>query len=266
LKVLNNIALAPNEPEILKVVIIDDEARARRILKSHLKENCPEVEVVDEAEDVLTGIKSIQTHHPDLIFLDIEMPGYTGFQLLEFFDDPKFNVIITTAFDHYAVQAFQFSAIDYLLKPIDEAQLKESITKAFSLRSDTKIKERFEALNSNLEKGTLQKIALPLSKGLQFVSVKDIIYLEAEGAYTSIFLKNDSKILVSKKIKDFELMLNSPNSTFFRTHRSFIINLSHIKRYVKSEGGHIKMDNDALIQISREKKEEFDTKIEKFKI
>lgn len=246
---------------MLSCVIIDDEGKARRILEAMLKEHCPEVQVIAAAEDVPSGVKIIQKHNPDLVFLDIEMPGYTGFQLLEFFDQPTFEVIFTTAYSEYALQAFQVSAVDYLLKPIQIEQLKQAVDKAIRMHGNSQVIERLTALRENVEENTLQKIALPVSEGLRFVPLKDILYLKADGSYTHIFLVDGTRILISKKIKEFENTL-APRNNFFRTHRSYIINLGRIKNYIRQDGGYIVMENGDEVDLSRERKDEFQQLIE----
>ncbi len=250
---------------MLNCVIIDDEGKARRILEAMLKEHCPELQVVATAEDVPSGVKIIQKHNPDIIFLDIEMPGYTGFQLLEFFENPGFEVIFTTAYSEYALQAFQVSAVDYLLKPIQINQLKIAVEKAIRMHSNSQVIERLAALKENIEEKTLQKIALPVSDGLRFVPLKDILYLKADGSYTNIFLTDGNRILISKKIKEFENIL-SPKNNFYRTHRSYIVNLARIKNYIRQDGGYIVMENGEEVDLSRERKDEFQLLIEHNKI
>lgn len=241
---------------MLKALIIDDEAKARRILLELLKEYCPQVEVVGEADDVPNAVKAIHKHQPNLVFLDIEMPGYTGFQLLDFFDNVSFEIIFTTAYREYAIQAFQVSAIDYLLKPIQIELLIKAIEKVESqLSSAPQINERIDALKSNLSQEHITRIALPVAEGLLFVEVEEIVYLNAEGAYTQIFLDGGKKVLVSKKIKSFEKVLDHPS--FFRTHRSYLINLNRVKQYVKQDGGYIVMDNNDSVNLARERKEDF---------
>lgn len=244
------------EETTYKAVIIDDEAKARRIMQALIESECPELTVVDTAEDVLSGVKSIQKHKPDIVFLDIEMPGYTGFQLLEFFEDIDFEVIFATAYSEFALQAFQVSAVDYLLKPIQIEQLKVAVDKAIKLRGHSHIKEKIAALRENMEQNSIKKIAVSVSNGLRFIPLSDILYLEADGSYTHIFLADGAKLLITKKIKEFEGTLN-PENNFFRTHRSFIVNLSKIKTYVKQEGGHIEMESGAIVQLARERKDDF---------
>ncbi len=246
-------------------IIIDDEAKARRIMETLITDHCPEVKVLESADDVLSGIKAINKHKPDIVFLDIEMPGYTGFQLLDFFDEINFAVIFTTAYSEYALQAFQVSAVDYLLKPIQIDQLHSAIEKVSRLKGTTQNREKIHTLKENLEDHHIKKIALSTSQGLIFVPVNQIIYLEADGSYTHIFLTDGSKLLISKKIKEFENILTQDNH-FFRTHRSFIVNLSFIKQYIKQDGGHLIMENGAIVHISRERKDDFNKIISDLKI
>jgi two-component system LytT family response regulator len=239
---------------MLKALIVDDEAKARRILEELLKEYCPDIQVVSTADDVPSAVKAIQKFQPDLVFLDIEMPQYTGFQLFDFIADLNFEVIFTTAYREYALQAFEVSAIDYLLKPIQIERLIGAVEKVRKQRLQ-QINERIQTLKSNLEQDFIQKIALPVAEGLLFVELADIIYLAAEGAYTQIYLTSGKKILVSKNIKSFEESLVHPH--FFRVHRSYIINLNRVKQYLRQEGGIIIMDNGAEVDVSKERKEDF---------
>jgi two-component system LytT family response regulator len=266
--ILENELLICSEQHMNKIftaVIIDDEAKARRIMEVLLTENCPNVKVVAAAEDVLSGIKAINNHKPDIVFLDIEMPGYTGFQLLDFFDEITFDVIFATAYSEYAVQAFKVSAVDYLLKPIQIDQLQLAVDKVIKLNGHTQTKEKLVTLKENIESRVIKKIALPMAQGLVFIATSDIIYLEADGSYTNIFMADGTKFLISKKIKEFENNLN-PSNGFFRVHRSYLINITRIKQYVKQDGGHIEMENGAIVHLSRERKDEFNQLIVAYKI
>lgn len=174
-------------------------------------------------------------------------------------------MIFATAYSEYALQAFQVSAVDYLLKPIQIDQLQAAVDKAIRLANNAQTKERLGVLKENMESKSIKKIALPMSHGLTFVPLTEILYLEADGSYTHVFLKDGNKFLISKKIKDFEQTLN-PDNRFFRTHRSFIVNLNYIRQYVKQDGGHLVMENNAIIQIARDRKEEFNAIINQDKI
>ena len=247
---------------MLTALIIDDEPKARRILEELLKEYCPnDIIVVASAEDVPSGVKAIAQFQPDIVFLDIEMPNYTGFQLFDFIADINFETIFTTAYQEYAIQAFKVSAIDYLLKPIQIDGLIASVEKVKKEKAEknpqynNQSANKIAALQSNLNNKN-QKIALPVSEGLLFVDINDIMYLSAEGAYTEIFIKEKKeKLLVSKNIKVFEELFIQP--CFFRAHRSYIINLNCVSQYIKQDGGYIVMENGAQVSLSKDKKEEF---------
>lgn len=245
---------------MIRAIVIDDEAKARRMMEALLKEYCPDVEVVAIAEDVPSGVLAINKHKPDVLFLDVEMPGYTGFQLLDFFNEVNFEIIFTTAHSDYALQAFQVSAIDFLLKPIQISELIKSVEKLKRLQGLQR--ERFDTLKENFKDHAIKKLALPVSEGLIFVDVDDILYLEADGAYTTFHLSNGKRVMVSKKIKEYEGALNI-NNHFFRAHRSYIVNLKRIKQYIKQEGGYILMDNESQIPLARERKDEFTELIQK---
>lgn len=242
----------------MNVIIIDDENKARRVLKALLEEYCPTVNIVAMAANVPEGVKAINTHQPDLIFLDIEMPQYNGFQLLEFFEKGDFGIIFTTAYSEYAIQAFRISAIDYLLKPIQINQLIDAVEKASQLTTQGN-KQRVEQLatlktNLSSQNGTLGRIALPISNGLHFADMEDILYLEADSSYTYVYLNNESKkLVISKLLKDLEKLL--PEKTFIRIHRKYLINVAYIKQYLKSDGGYVVMTNGEQLTISRHKRD-----------
>lgn len=239
---------------MFKAIIIDDEPRARKVLSTLLAENCPEVEILGTAGDVPEGVKSINKLQPDVVFLDIEMPGYSGFELLDFFQEVTFQIIFTTAYSEYALQAFEVSAIDYLLKPIQIDKLISAVEKAKQQISYSQTAEKLEALKSNLSaEGQIKKIALPVANGLLFVETLDIIYLKAEGSYTQIHLVNGPKLLVSKKLKEFEQLLQNPS--FFKSHRSFLINLDHVQQYVRQDGGYIVMKNQDVVSIAKDRRD-----------
>jgi two-component system, LytTR family, response regulator len=240
---------------MLKAIIVDDEAKARRILESFIKEYCSTIQICALAEDVPTAVKAIKKFEPDLVFLDIEMPGYNGFQLLEFFDDVNFEIIFVTAYSEFAIKAFQVSAIDYLLKPLQIEQLIHAVEKVEKLKGNSLIKQKLEALQTNLKENKIQKIAVPVSNGTLFVDVKDITHLKAEGSYVNIFLKDGNKILVSKNIKDYEDVLTVTEG-FFRCHRSFLVNKQFIK-VISPDNSAATMLNTHCVQISRERKNDF---------
>lgn len=239
----------------LKVVIIDDEAKARRIMRMILDEYCDDITILAEVENVAEGVKAIQRYKPDLIFLDIDMPGYNGFQLLEFFDTIDFDIIFATAYSEYAIKAFQVAAVDYLLKPIQIDHVIAAIDKVRRYRNGSFIQQRVETLKTNMSEREVKRIALPLLDSNIFIAVKDVICLKAEGSYVLFYMNNGDKHLISKNIKDYETHL-SPDLGFYRTHRSFLVNVNHIKK-VNIDGG-LLMTNDVQALVARERKTDFE--------
>jgi two-component system LytT family response regulator len=245
---------------MLTTIIIDDEVAARNVLKEMIETLNLPITILAMTEDVPSGVKAINKYNPDFIFLDVEMPVYNGFQLLDFFDKINFDIIFATAYSEYAVKAFQVSAVDYLVKPVQLDYLKTAIERVIQNRNFPK--ERYEVLKKNNAANELHRLALPITNGLLFVELNDILYIKAEGSYSYFHFSDGRKVLVSKKIKEFESLL-IPTGHFFRSHRTYIINLNKIKQYVKSDGGYILMNNGEHIAISRDLKEDFLNKIQK---
>ncbi len=242
---------------MLKAIIIDDETNSRNSLRQKLINYCPQVNVIEECENGEEGIKSIQLHQPDIIFLDVEMPRMNGFTMLQQLQQHNFEIIFITAYDHYAIKAIKFSALDYLVKPVEIDDLKTAVEKAENKRKHTTTNASLETLLLNLvnkERGQ-QRIAIPSMEGLQFVETGNIFYLEALSNYTNFHLANNKKITVAKTLKDFEELL--PAGTFIRIHHSYIININCIEKYIKGEGGQVVMKNGAVLDVARRKKEEF---------
>jgi two-component system LytT family response regulator len=235
----------------MKAIIIDDEKRARISLQLLLDEYCPTVEVVAECENLSEGVKSIRKHKPDLVLLDIEMPGHSGLELLDFFDEKEvnFSIIFTTAYNEYALQAFKFSAIDYLLKPINPEQLVEAITR---LEKQNQKLESFKILKENLNQDSLTKIAVPSGNSLIFIDVSKILYIKGDGSYSEVFCTNNTKSLVSRNLKNFEDIL-CVNKNFKRVHKSYIVNFEHVEAYDKSNGGSLELDSGIHIPVSPDK-------------
>lgn len=242
----------------MKAIIIDDERKARSVLKILIEENCPKITEIFEAQDLLSGVELIKQEQPNIVFLDIEMPEHSGLEILNFIEKEDFNleIIFTTAYSEYAIQAFQLAAIDYLLKPARPTQVKEAVDKAIKLIGSSQINMRLDELKKSLASSNFNKIGLPFSDGIKFVNFNDIIVLEADGMYTKITTSVTTEILVSKPLKHFVDLLKS-QSEFYKPHRSFLINLNYIKEYIKKDGGYIVMDNDKSVSISKDKKEEF---------
>ena len=242
---------------MLTAIIIDDESSSRNALKQKLAHYCPEVMVIAECEDGEDGIKNIEAQKPDIIFLDVEMPRMNGFTMLQQLHNRNFELIFITAYDYYAIKAIKFSALDYLVKPVEIEELKLAVQKAVQKRQPSSGNERLELLLQNMmnEKKEQQRIAIPSMDGLQFINLNDIIYLEAQSNYTFIYLAGPHKLTVSKTLKDFEELL--PAAVFIRIHHSHIINKNAGEKYIRGEGGQVLMNNGATLDVARRKKEEF---------
>lgn len=240
---------------MIRAILVDDEEKSRNTLKALLEKNCPDVEICDLAESVDEALVSIKKHQPDLIFLDIEMPHGSGFTLLEKLINPDFDVIFTTAYNDYAIKAIKFSALDYLLKPIDVDDLIKAVNKVKNKPGNQKSIPDFELLLSNLKlKSGSAKIAVPTFDGLQMIDAKNIIKCIADESYTHIFLVDGSKIVVSRILKEYEELLSDLN--FFRVHNSCLINLAHVTKYIKGDGGYVIMSDTKTVEVSRRKKAE----------
>ena len=244
---------------MLKALIVDDEPKARENLQILLHDFVEGVEVAALCENISESIEAVKLHSPDVVFLDIQLQRETGFDLLTRLKDINFEVIFTTAYTEYAIKAFKFSAIDYLLKPIDIDELKKSVAKV-EKRLNHNMTGRLTQLVQNLKQGSNEnyKIALPTLDGLVFVKISDILYCEASSNYTQIFT-TDEKYLVSKTLKEYDDLLSDHN--FFRIHNSYLININSIKKYVKGEGGYVVLNNDTSLDVSKRKKEAFLNKI-----
>ena len=244
-------------------IIVDDEERGRNTLSSLLSTYCPEINLVDITSNVPEAVLSIRKHKPELVFLDVEMPVYNGFELLNFFDSINFEIIFVTAYSEHAIKAFEVSAVDYLLKPVDIDQLKLAVNKFKERRKFSDLQERIEVLRDGLN-NDIKRIALPVATGFMFVELAEIVIFEAEGAYTTIYLKSGKSVLVSKKLKFFEDLLKE-RDIIFRPHRSYMINLNYLKHYLRGEGTII-MEGERIVSISRDKKVSFEQKLRSLKI
>lgn len=241
----------------LATVIIDDEADAVDFIASIIGEYCPTLEVAGKAYNVKEGIELINEKKPGLVFLDVEMPNGSGFDLLAHFPEKKFDVIFITAFNHYAIKAIKFSAIDYILKPINIKEFIESVNKVVEKRSSATItsNENFETLLENIRTTLPTRLVIPTSDGKEYLNPKDIIRIEADRSYSWFFINDKRKILVSKHLKEFQEMLNDRN--FFRPHNSHLINLHFVKKFIRLDGGYIEMVDGSKIPISRNRKDLF---------
>lgn len=241
-----------------RAIIIDDEQHCIDRLSKLLKENVAgELQILDYFKTVEDGISGIQKLQPDLVFLDVQINDKTGFDLLQQMPSVNFEVIFTTAFERYAVQAFKFSALDYLLKPVDADDLAAALQKLKEKISAKENNTRFDTLFHNLKniQGISKRICVPVTTGLVFLQVSDIIRCQSDINYTTIFTKDKQKLVVAKTLKEFEEMLSDFN--FYRVHNSHLINLAFIKSYNKGKGGFVTMTDNTDIEVSTRRKDDF---------
>ncbi len=241
---------------MITCILIDDEPNARKLLQAIIRDYCPELELLASCSDLPEGIKAIRKHNPNLVFLDIEMPGHSGLELLDFFNENEisFNIVFTTAYSEYALQAFRFSAIDYLLKPIQHQQLIDTVNRFIKLEKRNSGKQ-LEILRDNLEPRTDwldKKIAVPSAQTIHFFKPNDIIMIKGDAAYSEFYLADGRKLTASRNLRHFEELLKTI-LVFFRSHKSFIINRNKVKEYVKSDGGYLLMELDLIANISNDK-------------
>ena len=243
---------------MIKAIIVDDELGARESLSKMIEKNCKQLEVIAKADSAQAAFETITSKQPDLVFLDIEMPNGNAFDLLEKFKEINFNIIFTTAYDHYAIKAIKFSAVDYILKPIDPEELVEAV-KRFEKKHQGQpntLDKQFKTLLSNVRpENKLKKVGIPDGDGLIFINLSDIVRCESDGNYTFFILTNGKKIIASRTLGEYEQMFTEDN--FFRIHRSHLINLQHVKKYIKGEGGYVIMSDDSQVEVSRRNKNEF---------
>ncbi len=242
---------------ILRIAIVEDEKKSREGLRNLIEEFCQEVSVCGMASNVNEGLEMIEREKPDLLLLDIEMQSSTGFDLLERLPEINFEVVFTTAYEQYAIRAIKFSAMDYLLKPIDVKELNQAIERVRSKRSAGQVGVKVKQLLDNLRNDSSrnQKITLSTSEGMVFLPVHEIIRCEAQGAYTNFILRSGKKILVSKNLKEYENLLSELE--FMRIHNSHLINLAEVERYIKADGGYVVMNDGSQVPVSNTRKDEF---------
>ncbi len=242
----------------MNVIVIDDEKRARNVLRVLLEEHCPEIDTIYEAEDLLSGVEKIKEYHPEIVFLDIEMPQHSGLEIVNFLDKEafQFEIVFTTAYSEYAIKAFQLAAIDYILKPVRPSQVKEAVARATHFIGKSNINQKLEELKNEMQSEGFKKIALPVADGIRFEQIENIVVLEAEGMYTNITMKDGETIVISKPLKHFVNLLQDL-SFFYKPHRSYFINLRFIKQYVRSDGGYVVMENGQSVSISKDNRDDF---------
>lgn len=241
---------------MIKALIIDDEKHCIDNLQWQLKQYCPEVEVTAICINAETGLNEIYRQQPQLVFLDVEMPGMSGFEMLEKITDINFEIVFTTAFNQYAIRAIKFGTLDYLLKPVDKDELRAAIDKVVKHTHGESLKQ-LTALLTHIRKSndlSFQKIALPTMHGYELIPLNNIMYCESKSNYTDVRLNNGQHLLISRTLKEIEDLLDMP--PFFRIHNSYLVNLQYAIRYIKGDGGNLVLNSDISIPVSRNKKEE----------
>lgn len=248
---------------MIRALIIDDEDDARESLRLAIERYCPQVQLITACASPEEGLKVIREHTPELVFLDIQMPRMTGFDLLQQLSPVSFEVVFVTAHDQYAIKAIRFSALDYLLKPVDVDDLIHAVDKVEERLGQKNSGYQYQSVLNNIQYRArkIERLAVPTLEGIEFFPTDDIIYCQADGNYTTLFLKNKQQILISRNLKDFENLL--VESGFCRVHHSYLINMVHIQKYVKGEGGYVVLTAGFHVDISRRKKEEFLSMLDK---
>ncbi|MFM2393717.1 MAG: hypothetical protein RLZZ546_1699 [Bacteroidota bacterium] len=242
---------------MIKAIIIDDETHCIETLAEKIKIYCPSIEIIERFDKPQEALEYLNSHKPDVVFMDIEMPILNGFMLLEKIKQIEFKIIFTTAYDQYAIKAIRFSAFDYLLKPIDKDELILVAERLKSHTGTSPIKDQIEVLMQQLKNTNSHqlKISIPTSEGILFPYVKDIVRIESSSNYSIFYLTNNKKVMVSRTLKEFEDMLSQYD--FFRIHNSHLINLKKIVKVLKGEINQVELDSGDLIEISRRRKDEF---------
>ena len=240
-----------------KTIIIEDEKRAQILLQNILEKHFPNVKIMAVADDLPSGVKAIHKFKPDFVFLDIEMPNFSGLEILDFFNEKEvnFSIIFTTAYNHYAIEALKISAVDYLLKPLNKEDIKEALER-FEKNNAVYNKESFSSLKSIISDKKINKIAVPEGNQLHFIKPEDIVYIKADNSYSELYLENGKQMIVSRSIKNFEDGLKE-NPCFCRIHKSYLINTQFVEKYDKSNGGWVTLSNQKELPISSEKIDTF---------
>lgn len=243
---------------MIKAIIVDDQLFCIEMLNDLIEDHCSkQVHVVATCLSGRDALKKIAKYKPDVVFLDIEMPGMSGFDMLKKITERNFEVILTTSYDKYMVDAMHHSAIDYLMKPVKPEKLKEAVSRIEKKNGHKISNDKIGDLLDNLKsrKNRFNKIALPTMDGYEFISIDQIIQCESDSNYTTIYLTTDEAIVVTKTLSEIEILIDS--NEFFRIHRSHLVNLKHIKRYVKGGGGYIILSDNSSVMVARNRKDEF---------
>jgi len=239
----------------MRAILVDDDESNLSALGEKLAKHCQQVEIIAKCDNGEDAIQSIDMLQPDIVFLDIEMPVMNGFLMLQQLNYKKFALIFVTAYDHYAIKAIRYSALDYLVKPVAIPDLVNAVAKALLNHSSQQSQKQIELLLEHFNKKTQRRITIPTNDGLQFINLDDIVYLEASDNYTNIFLEPKRKFLVSRTLKSFEDLL--PVETFVRIHHATIINKGFVDKYLRGDGGQVTMRNGSVLDVSKRKKTEF---------
>jgi two-component system LytT family response regulator len=242
--------------EKLNAILVDDELPSLQNLEQKLREFCPDVSIIASEQRPENSIALIRQFKPDVVFLDIEMPRMNGFKMLEQIHEGDFEVVFTTAYNHYAIDALRISAFDYLVKPVAVKDLQNTVDRLMK-RQQKQTREKLEVLRHNLSDSRTQndKITISTNEGVEFFEISQIVHVESSSNYSKIYFKDGKTLLVTKLLKDFEEMLTAYG--FYRIHNSHLINLVHIKKYIRGDGGQVVMQNNEIIDVARRKKEEF---------
>lgn len=241
---------------MIKAILVDDESHCLKALQLLLEKHCPEVHVLEQCRSAEKALEAIKRLKPTVVFLDVQMPFMNGFEMLEQLKEISFAVIFTTSYDQYAIQAIHFSALDYLLKPIDANELKAAVQK-IKAQKEFSSAEQFELLLQQLQhKGNdLSRIAVPTTEGFELIPAEQVLYCEADDTYTYFFLKSTRKITACRSLKEVESQLLQFNH-FVRIHHSFMVNLNEVTKYIRGDGGYVVMSDGRTINVSRSRKEE----------
>jgi len=249
---------------MITTILIDDEKHCNETLRIEISRHCPELKILGDYTSGKEAVAAIKELKPNLVFLDIEMPWMNGFELLKQFDSVDFDVVFITAYDTYAIQAFRFSAVDYLLKPIKSELLKEAVSKVANNKKHELPNLQLESLLYNLKDNiTNNKVVFSTSDGLEIVDTNTISRCQSDNNYTNVYMQNNNKLFLSKTLKEVEMMLES--SKFLRVHQSHLVNIDYVKKFVKSDGGYLQMKNGEQISVSKSKREHLLARLNSFK-
>ncbi len=239
----------------VNAILVDDEERARNVLSTLLATNCPQVNLMDQCKNVKEAVESIKKNKPDVVFLDIEMPEHAGYEIIHFFDEIHFEIIFVTAYDQYAIKAFEMSALDYLLKPIEIKRLKEAVSKLEEKLGSRKLEENYRLLLENMEKESIDKIVIPHNREQVILPLEKIVAIEAKESYSIIHTNESKNYMVSRNLKHFESLLE--DTSFFRSHKSWLINMDKVQSYSKKQL-EITLEGGLSTKLSKYKKPNFE--------